>query len=267
MALLNRKTDYALLILAHLHGRPEGGSVREIAERFGLSQGFLANILKELCQKGFVASRRGVKGGYVLQRPASAVTVAELLAATDEEFQLASCSGHEHSPGGNCQVSAVCPIRRPLAELHRRLFDVFRAVTLAELFRPGLPPAEVMVPLMMPPAARGVRRPGPTEVNDVVKLPIYMDNNATTPHRPARGRGDAAVLHREVRQRRQPQPPASAGRPRRPSSEAREQIAAPDRRRRPRRSSSPAAPPRATTWPSRAWPRCTRRRATTSSRP
>ena len=61
--LLSRKTDYALLILSHLSERPAGGSAREIADRFGLSKAFLANILKELCQKGFVSSHRGVKGG------------------------------------------------------------------------------------------------------------------------------------------------------------------------------------------------------------
>src|SRR5215204_1758076 len=52
--LLSKKTDYALLILSHLHDRPEGDSAREIADRFGLSKAFLANILKELCQKGFL---------------------------------------------------------------------------------------------------------------------------------------------------------------------------------------------------------------------
>ena len=39
-----------------------------------------------------------------------------------------------------------------------------------------------------------------------LKLPIYMDNHATTRGRSARARGDAAVLHRALRQRRQPQP-------------------------------------------------------------
>ena len=63
MTLLSRKTDYALLILWYLHGHPTGGCARTIAEHFGLSRAFVANILKELCQKGFVGSHRGVNGG------------------------------------------------------------------------------------------------------------------------------------------------------------------------------------------------------------
>ena len=60
VSLLKRKVDYSLLILYYLSQRTAGGCAREIAGRFGLSRGFVANILKELCRKGFVASHRGV---------------------------------------------------------------------------------------------------------------------------------------------------------------------------------------------------------------
>ena len=65
MTLLSRKADYALLILSYLFRRPEGGNARAIAERFGLSRAFVANILKELGHAGYVTSHRGVKGGLL----------------------------------------------------------------------------------------------------------------------------------------------------------------------------------------------------------
>src|ERR1700730_1031341 len=93
MNLLTRKVDYALLILSYLHHRPEGGSAREIAAGFvGLSRAFAANILKELCQKGFVTSHRGVKGGYVLQRPADEINLLELMETLDDAVHLAECN-------------------------------------------------------------------------------------------------------------------------------------------------------------------------------
>src|SRR3981081_2214088 len=96
MTLLSRKTDYALLILSYLHSHADGGCARTIAEHFGLSRSFLANILKELCQKGFVTSHRGVKGGYGLQRPSEEINLAELLEALEDGFRLASCNSHAH---------------------------------------------------------------------------------------------------------------------------------------------------------------------------
>ena len=84
--------------------------------------------------------------------------------------------------------------------------------------------------------------------------------------RSARARGDAAVLHREVRQRREPQPRLrlDGRRGGRATRASRSPSSSAPRARR--RSSSPRARPRATTSPSRASPSSTRTRATTSSR-
>jgi Rrf2 family protein len=133
--LLSRKTDYALLIMAHLNERPAGGSAREIADRFGLSKAFLANILKELCQKGFLVSHRGVKGGYSLQRSPDRVSLAELLEALDDGWKLTTCSGQEDQDEHDCTVHDLCPIRGPLNEIHRAIVGALRSVTLADVFR------------------------------------------------------------------------------------------------------------------------------------
>jgi Rrf2 family protein len=138
MTLLSRKTDYALLILSYLHTHREGGCARTIAEHFGLSRAFLANILKELCQKGFVTSHRGVKGGYVLLRPSEDITLAELLESIDESFRLAYCNGHSDEMESECSVEHTCPIKRPIGELHRRIVDVLRGVNLSDIFQPPI---------------------------------------------------------------------------------------------------------------------------------
>ena len=135
MTLMSRKVDYALLILSYLDQKREGGCAREIANRYGLSKGFVANILKELCHNGFVASHRGVKGGYVLRRPAEEVSLAELMEALDEAFHLAECT-RPPADGDPCSHEPVCPLKGAVAEVHRRIRDVLRGVTLAEVFRP-----------------------------------------------------------------------------------------------------------------------------------
>jgi Rrf2 family cysteine metabolism transcriptional repressor len=143
MTLLSRKADYALLILSHLHGRREAASAREIADQFQLSRPFVANILKELCHKGFVSSQRGVKGGYALARPAHDVSLAELIESLDDPFRLAECNhppAHAHDDG--CTHSELCPLKGAIAGVHERVRAVLRQVTLAELFRPAPTPRE-----------------------------------------------------------------------------------------------------------------------------
>jgi len=144
MALLNRKVDYAILVLAHLHQHPEGGCARAIAARFGLSRAFVANILKELCQKGFVTSHRGVKGGYSLGPQVSGQSLADFIEALDESFRVAACNQDDHG----CTVYETCPVRGPIATVHNRIRDVLRQVTLGELFHPEAQPFSGGLPLL-----------------------------------------------------------------------------------------------------------------------
>ena len=135
MTLLSRKADYALLILSHLYESESGGSARGISEKFGISRACVANILKELCQKGFVASHRGVKGGFSLARPADSVSLAELLESLEDGFRLTMCSEEDH----DCGFGSTCTVKGPMAAVHRRIMDVLNGVTLAEIFDPAAP--------------------------------------------------------------------------------------------------------------------------------
>jgi len=139
MALLNRKVDYAILVLSDLDQHAGGRSARELAARFGLSRPFVANILKELCHKGFVSSHRGVKGGYAIAPRAASVNLADFIAALDDSFRLAECN--QGTPGNGCMVFERCTVRGPIAAVHGRIRDVLRQVTLRELFGPIAQPA------------------------------------------------------------------------------------------------------------------------------
>jgi Rrf2 family protein len=134
MTLLTRKVDYAILVLLHLHEHEEGACAREIAQRFELSRAFVANILKELCSKGYVSSSRGVKGGYTLLRTLESVTLAEFMDSMEPQpVRLAHCT--QVDPEDGCSHIGLCPVRVPIMEIHHRIRAVLDGVTLAELFR------------------------------------------------------------------------------------------------------------------------------------
>jgi Rrf2 family transcriptional regulator, cysteine metabolism repressor len=134
MTLMSRKVDYALLILCHLHRQPAGASAREIAARFGLSRAFVANILKELCHQGWLRSQRGIKGGYLLERSMEQTSLCELMEVLDNPISLAACNSR--SGAEVCPLAGLCPVQVPIAEVHRRICEVLRSVTLVQLFAP-----------------------------------------------------------------------------------------------------------------------------------
>jgi Rrf2 family transcriptional regulator, cysteine metabolism repressor len=75
------KGDYALHAILDLASRSntEPVKIADIAKRQKIPQKFLELILATLKQGGFVESRRGAEGGYLLARPAEALTVGEVL--------------------------------------------------------------------------------------------------------------------------------------------------------------------------------------------
>ena len=75
------KGEYALQAIFDLASQPPGEPIKiaEIARRQKIPQKFLELILAGLKQGGFVESRRGAEGGYLLARPAASISVGEVL--------------------------------------------------------------------------------------------------------------------------------------------------------------------------------------------
>ena len=111
---MSTRGDYAcraLLSLA-LHAGEQGPtSVRDIAERTGLPQPYLEQILLALKGAGLVRSKRGVGGGYVLARPPDQIRLSEIISAVDGPITLGDF-GQPHQDGacdheGQCVLLAV----------------------------------------------------------------------------------------------------------------------------------------------------------------
>ena len=79
------KAEYALLAVFDLARQRPGEAIKiaDVARRQEIPQKFLELILAGLKQGGFVESRRGAEGGYLLARPAEAITVGEVLRYID----------------------------------------------------------------------------------------------------------------------------------------------------------------------------------------
>jgi len=80
---ISAQEEYGLRCLLQLASVPEGKivTVREIAQKEGLSSAYVEKLLRFLARAGLVHSLRGIRGGYVLNRPASQITLGEVIRA------------------------------------------------------------------------------------------------------------------------------------------------------------------------------------------
>src|SRR5690349_22030963 len=85
MISITTKSPYALSALVELYHRGDAGPVpiAELARRGDIPSQFLEQLFATLRRAGVLRSQRGVKGGYSFARPATEVTVLELVELLD----------------------------------------------------------------------------------------------------------------------------------------------------------------------------------------
>ena len=163
---VSTRGDYAsraLLSLA-LHGAESTPtSVRDIADRTGLPQPYLEQILLALKGAGLVRSKRGVGGGYVLARLAEEITLAQIVSAVDGPI-VAGDFGEPHT-GGACDHEGQCVLLAVWAEVGERMRTHLQSFTLADMVdqAQGKAPAVVARPAASPAglARSSARAPAP----------------------------------------------------------------------------------------------------------
>src|SRR5271169_4698285 len=97
------KGEYALQAIFDLaaNAAAEPVKIAEIARRQKIPQKFLELILASLKQGGFVASRRGAEGGYLLAKPAESITMGAVLRYVEGPRDKSRTQEHVDSPFGD----------------------------------------------------------------------------------------------------------------------------------------------------------------------
>ncbi len=131
---VSTRGDYASRALLSLALQPADSgptSVRDIAERTGLPQPYLEQILLALKGAGLVRSKRGVGGGYVLARSPEDIALSEILSAVDGPI-VAGDFGEPHTNGA-CDHEGQCVLLSIWSEVGSHMRRYLGAVSLADI--------------------------------------------------------------------------------------------------------------------------------------
>jgi Rrf2 family protein len=124
---LTRQADYALRCVLEV-ARHERISAGEIARGQGLSPSFVAKIVSTLARAGVLETHRGAAGGVQLGRPATAITLLDIVQAVEGPIRLTRCV---RTPPA-CPVVDRCPLAPALQGAQAALEDAL-GVTLHEV--------------------------------------------------------------------------------------------------------------------------------------
>jgi Rrf2 family protein len=134
---ISAKAEYAVraaVELAAADGEKPLKAAR-IAEAQEIPLPFLENLMGDLRQAGVVRSHRGPEGGFALDRPASEITLADVIRAVDGP--LASIRGDR--PERTSYAGAAEPLTRVWIAVRASLRAVLEATTLEDVVSGRLP--------------------------------------------------------------------------------------------------------------------------------
>ena len=139
MLKLNRKSEYALMVVQRLGGLPEGTRlpVTTLAERGDLPRDLLAKVLQDLKHAAIVDSTKGVSGGYSLARPLDQIRFVDVIRPFEDNLGLVDCVGETNT---SCARLDCCTLHDPIEQLNNWLMSQLSGLTMAE-FITARPPA------------------------------------------------------------------------------------------------------------------------------
>lgn len=134
---LSTRGEYALralLVLAQ-EFRPDETVVRiqEISSKQNVPKRFLEQILHDLKSARIVDSKRGITGGYRLNRPPEKINLAEIIRHIEGALAPISCVSERFYERCTCPDEARCAIRSVMKEARDAIVKIMETVTLADL--------------------------------------------------------------------------------------------------------------------------------------
>ena len=133
--MISQKAKYALRALAAL-ARADGTRpmlIADIAEQQKIPKKFLEQILLDLKHRGFVMSKRGKEGGYLLLKPAGEITFGEILRMIDGPIAPLPClSQTAYRKCDDCPSEQECEIRHVFFRVAEATRDVLFSATIAD---------------------------------------------------------------------------------------------------------------------------------------
>jgi Rrf2 family protein len=133
--LISQKCQYGLRAIFELarRGSADPVSVAEIARSQAIPPRFLEIILAQLKQAGYVVSRRGPQGGYLMARDPADITVGEVIRTIQGEIGPVHCMVENAS--WECPLFGDCVFFPMWEQARAAISGVFDDTTFANLVK------------------------------------------------------------------------------------------------------------------------------------
>lgn len=134
MLQLSRMADYGVRVLSHmLRSEKDLHTAPALAAETGLGEATVSKLLKQLTRQNILCSSRGVNGGYCLARPATEISISEVIEAVDGPIALTRCVDHPEKTDCGCPHQGSCDLKANWQKMNDAVKGAMAQVSLADL--------------------------------------------------------------------------------------------------------------------------------------
>jgi len=145
MLKINRQTDYAIRVVLALAKRGEGIrlSTATIQQEMLIPPALMTRIVAQLAREGLVNTYPGREGGLMLPRPASQITLTDIVEAFEGPILLSECM--QAKGEDDCPFRTNCPVRSKWGRVQAAMLREMASITFEDLVQEA-----VGIPMLMP---------------------------------------------------------------------------------------------------------------------
>jgi FeS assembly SUF system regulator len=132
---LSHLADYAVVLMTAAARRKAGDrlSATELSAETGVPLPTAQKLMGQLASAGLLDSARGAAGGFSLSRPATQISLADIVEAVEGPIAMTVCSGNEGP--SDCALDAHCRVKPHMGLVGKAVRGALGAVSLVELAR------------------------------------------------------------------------------------------------------------------------------------
>lgn len=139
---LTKQSSYAVRTLMYCAvNQPNLSRVGDVARAYSISEMFLFKLIKPLVSENMLHTIRGRNGGIRLARPASEISLLDVIKHTEDNFSLAECFGNGETL---CPLVNNCEFNRALNKALDAFFAALDTYTIADLVHKRNPMAQAL---------------------------------------------------------------------------------------------------------------------------
>lgn len=112
-----------------LHSKDGPVRIQDVAKRQGLSVKYLEKLIRVLKDAGYIASKRGPRGGHMPATDLSEITVGSVVRHLEGDGKLVECSSDESC----CVNEPLCLTKRVWTAAADAMFERLDTITFADL--------------------------------------------------------------------------------------------------------------------------------------